>query len=432
MSLYADRTFKIDTENAFKIGPQIAYLEGKGYEVIKLNLGEPDFDLPDYIKNEIKRQIDLNQTHYCDPKGILPLRKAVADQIYQTRQIKVSPEQVVVFPGAKPGIGLSQQVYCNPGDEIIYPSPGFPIYESFINYIGAIPKPIHLVEEKDFTFYPEQLEELITSKTKMIFLNFPSNPTGGVATKKQLESIAEVILKKCNEHVRVYSDEIYEYILFDGSKHVSIAQIPGMEKRTIISSGFSKTFSWTGGRIGYCVFPTVEEADIFKNLNINYFSCIPAYNQQAAREAYENPIMKQEVHKMVSTFEERRNVIVKAINEVKGFSCKTPSGAFYLFPNIHKACETLGILDAYQNLDVETQQKTSPSTLFQLFALYHHQVACMDRKSFGKIGSAGKHYLRLSIAASLENLQEGVKRLHNAVSDIEGFKRFIQKGKHLF
>ena len=250
---------------------------------------------------------------------------------------------IVVFPGAKPAIGLVQQAYCNPGDEVIYPSPGFPIYESFVRYVGAKPVPLQLQEEKGFSFTAEQLSSLITPKTKLIILNFPSNPTGGVATQAQLESIAKVILEKCDSNTRVYSDEIYEYILFDGKTHFSIAQVPGMADRTIISSGFSKTFAWTGGRIGYACFPTIEEADAFKNLNINYFSCVPAYNQEGAREAYENPEMKAAIGKMVQTFEKRRNVIVEKLNEIDGISCRMPEGAFYLFPNVSGVCEKLGI-----------------------------------------------------------------------------------------
>ncbi|HEV2523713.1 MAG TPA: aminotransferase class I/II-fold pyridoxal phosphate-dependent enzyme, partial [Gammaproteobacteria bacterium] len=314
MDLYAKRTFLIDTENAFKIGPHIAALNAAGHSVIKLNLGEPDFDVPEFIKAEIKRQLDNNNTHYCDPKGILSLREAISHKIETTRNLHVSPEQVVIFPGAKPAIGFSQHVYCNPGDEVIYPSPGFPIFESFIHYLGASPVPAHLSEENDFTLSAEHLSSLITAKTKMIFLNFPSNPTGGVISQEQLEAIATVILEKCHPNVRVYSDEIYADILFDNLHYYSIASIPGMEKRTIISSGFSKAFSWTGGRVGYAAFPTIEEADIFKNLNINYFSCVPPYNQEAARVALEHPDSQKSVLQMVKVFQERRDYIVKALN----------------------------------------------------------------------------------------------------------------------
>ncbi len=193
MGLLAKRVSLLDTENAFKIGPQIRSIEEQGKKVIKCNLGEPDFPVPEFIKEEVKRQIDLDNTHYCDPQGILPLRKAVAKHLSETRGIKATPERVVVFPGAKPPIGLCQQTYCDPGEEVIYPSPGFPIYESFITYIGAKPVPVHLQEEKNFTLSGDDVASVITPKTKMIYLNFPSNPTGGVASQDQLREIAEAI-----------------------------------------------------------------------------------------------------------------------------------------------------------------------------------------------------------------------------------------------
>ncbi len=282
MNLISDRTSLIATENAFKVGPYIVALENAGHKVIKCNLGEPDFPLPAHVRDEVKAQLDKDNVHYCDPQGILPLRKAVAKYIGEARGIEVTAEQVVVFPGGKPPIGLCQQTYCNPGDEIIYPSPGFPIYESFINYVGAVPVPLHLREDLGFSFTGADLEKLITPKTKLIFMNFPSNPTGGVASKEQLEEIAEVIKRKCDPNVRIYSDEIYENILFDGAENYSIASVEGMQDKTIIATGASKSYSWTGGRIGWVVFPNAKEAQIFKNLNINYFSCIAPYNQEGA------------------------------------------------------------------------------------------------------------------------------------------------------
>lgn len=429
-NLFAKRNEKIDTENAFKVGPHIAKVEASGKPVVKLNLGEPDFNVPPQVEAEVIAQLKAGNTHYCDPKGIQPLREAVAKQMWDMRQLRVSPDQVVIFPGGKPSIGFAQQIYCDEGDEIIYPSPGFPIYESFIDYVGAVAKPLHLKEEHDFSFTAQQLEELITDRTKLIYLNFPSNPTGGIATKEQLQAIAEVILRCCDENVRVYSDEIYEYITFDGQIHTSIASLPGMEKRTIIASGMSKTFAWTGGRVGYAVFPSVEEADAFKNLNINYFSCVPPYNQQGAREALENPEVMDEVQKMVDTFEERRNWIHDALNRIPGITAKKPGGAFYIFPNIAGVCESLGITAAYETLSDEQRATTSPSTLFQMFALYHHQVAVMDRRSFGKIGAEGEHYLRLSYAAELSQLEEGVRLLAAAAADKAGFLAFFEKGEN--
>jgi aspartate aminotransferase len=433
MALFADRISNLGTENAFKVGPHIVRVENQGNKVIKLNLGEPDFNIPDFVKAEIKRQLDQNNTHYCDPKGLPSLRKLIAKQMKEMRGLDVSPERVVVFPGGKPSIGFCQEAYCNTGDQVIYPSPGFPIYESFTRYVGATPVPMHLTEDNDFTVSGQQLSKLITEWTKLIILNFPSNPTGGVATMDQLEELAAVIKKKCPPEVRLYSDEIYEYIIFDGRKHVSIASIPGMEERTIISSGFSKTFAWTGGRIGYAVFPTEEEANVFKNLNINYFSCVPPYNQEGARLAMEHPESPAVVGEMVKTFQHRRDVIVRQLNQIDGITCRTAGGAFYLFPNIAGLCEQLGIIDAYNNLPRGLRERTSPSTMFQMFALYNHHVAVMDRNSFGKIGAEGQHYLRLSIASELSVLEEGVTRLEQASKDRSGFERFVEeRGEELF
>lgn len=432
MALLANRVGLLDTENAFKIGPYIRSIEEQGKKVIKCNLGEPDFPLPGFIKEEVKRQIDLDNTHYCDPQGILPLRKAIANHLSETREVPAEPERIVVFPGAKPPIGFCQQTYCDPGDDVLYPSPGFPIYESFIKYVGATPVPLHLREEKNFTLSGDDIAAAITPKTKMIYLNFPSNPTGGVASKEQLEEIAGVIQKKCSKNIRVFSDEVYEHILFDGSIHRSIISCPGMEKVTILVSGASKSFSWTGGRIGWALFPTVEEAEIFKNLNINYFSCIAAYNQEGARLAIESPLSGKTIREMVEAFQERRDIVVGGLNAVKGIRCRKPVGAFYAFPNIEGACKNLGVMDAFESLPNETYLKTSPSTLFQMFLLFEYQVATMDRRSFGRIGAEDLHFLRLSVATDKESLKEAVKRIAAASKDKKGFKEFFERGDHLY
>jgi aspartate aminotransferase len=429
--LFSDRTYRIGSENAFRIGPQIRELELQGHKVIKCNLGEPDFPLARHIADEIKRQIDLDLTHYCDPQGILPLREAIARMVARTRKIDITPERVVVFPGGKPPIGLTQQTYCNPGDEVIYPSPGFPIYESFTGYVGAKPVPLHLQEEADFSFSGRDLAPLISDRTRVIILNFPSNPTGGVATREQLADIAEVIHRKAPAHVRIYSDEIYEDILFDGHRHHSIASVPGMAERTIIAGGVSKSFAWTGGRVGWAVFPTVEEAAVFKNLNINYFSCIPAYNQMGAVVALESPLSAMEIARMCDAFRERRDVMVAGLNAIPGVRCRKPGGAFYLFPNIAGMCHTLGAIEAHARMPASDRERSSPATLVQMFLLWRHQVATMDRRSFGSIGSGGQHYLRLSIATGLDDLKLGLERMRVAAADIDGFQQFIQEGKHL-
>lgn len=418
----------IGTENAFKVGAHITAVEKTGAKVIRCNIGEPDFPTPVHIREEVKKHLDLDHTHYCDPQGIPPLREAIARQITRTRGVAMTPDRVVVYPGAKPPIGLSVQMYVNPGEEVIYPSPGFPIYESFAVYCGAKPVPLHLDEAKDFSFDGDDIAKLITPKTKLIFLNFPSNPTGGVATKEQLERIAAVIMKKCSPEVRVYADEVYEDIVFDGLTHYSIASVPGMEKYTIISSGASKSYSWTGGRLGWATFPTVEEAQMMKTLNINYFSCIPPYNQYGAIAALESPESKKEIAKMVAAFQERRDIVVAGLNAISGVHCCKPQGAFYVFPNIGGACESLGAVAAYNVLPVEEKAKTSPSTLFQMFLLYRYHTAVMDRKSFGVIGTEGKHFLRLSIATATDDLKEAVRRIGAAAVDTKGFQEFLKEG----
>jgi len=431
MKLLAERVGLLDTENAFKVGPYIREVETAGHRVIKCNLGEPDFPLPDHLREEVKRQLDADNTHYCDPQGILPLRRAIADHLNETRGLKTTPEHIVVFPGAKPPIGFCHQTYVDEGEEIIYPSPGFPIYESFTRYVGGVPVPLHLREDKAFSLSGEDLAPLITKKTKLIILNSPSNPTGGVASLDQLHELAEVILNRAPRHMRVYSDEVYEDILFDGARHHSIASISGMAERTVIVSGVSKSFSWTGGRVGWAAFPTVEEAQLFKNLNINYFSCVPAYNQEGAREGLESPKTARAIAAMVAAFQQRRDVVVKGLNAIEGVSCQRPRGAFYVFPNIAGLCERLGVFRAFESLPEKARAKTSPSTLFQMFLLFKHYVATMDRRSFGRIGSEGKHFIRMSIATGMDDLREAMRRMEAAANDHRGFGEFVAAGERL-
>ncbi len=426
---FAERIGRIDTENAFKVGPLIRDVEAAGQRVIRCNLGEPDFPLPKHIREEVKRQIDNDQTHYVDPQGILPLREAIAADVGTRRGLHIDPDRVVVFPGAKPPIGLSQEAYCDPGSEVIYPSPGFPIYESFTRYVGATPVPLYLMEEKGFTVDPSELEWRITPKTRLIYINFPSNPTGGVATMNELSTLADVILRTAPPEARVYSDEVYERILFDGSKHVSIASVPGMASRTIIVSGVSKSYSWTGGRVGWAIFPTAEEAAVFKNLNINYFSCVSGYNQLGAKVAIESPESETEIARMNAAFQERRDVVVAGLNAIPGIHCHKPTGAFYVFPNIAGLCDSIGATEAWERLDDDRRNASSPSTLVQRFMLFRYAVATMDRRSFGKIGTEGKHFLRISIATGLEDLKEAVRRFDAASRDQAGFQEFLRNGR---
>lgn len=431
MGLFADRVDLLGTENAFRIGPYIKEVEDAGHRVIRCNLGEPDFPLPRHIRDEVKRALDDGLTHYCDPQGILLLREAIASDVGARRGLSITPDRVVVFAGAKLPIGFAQEAYVNPGDEVIYPSPGFPIYESFATYVRATLVPLHLEEKNGFSCTGAEIEPLLTRRTKLVYLNFPSNPTGGVATREELEGIADVIRRKASSDVRVFSDEVYEHILFDGHVHHSIASVPGMAERTIIVSGASKSYSWTGGRIGWAVFPTAREAAHFKNLNINYISCVSAYNQMGARLAITAPESLPEISRMVAAFEERRDVVVKGLNEIPGITCRQPAGAFYVFPNIGGVCERVGALVAYGALPANVRERTSPATLFQLFLLFRHHVATLDRRSFGRIGSDGKHFLRISIATGIEDLREAVQRVAAAADDVRGFAAFVKDGSRL-
>jgi aspartate/methionine/tyrosine aminotransferase len=422
MSLFAARLTALGTENAFRVGDDIARCVARGMDVVRLNIGEPDFDSAPYINEAAIAQIQAGNSHYTDPQGILPLRTAVADHITRTRGIQAAANRVVVTTGGKPSIGYTIQAYVDPGDEVIYPSPGFPIYESWITYVGGTPVPLPLREATGFTFTAADLAARITPRTKVIILCSPSNPTGGVLTQTELRQIAEVIRTRARPDVRVYSDEIYEHILFDGATHHSIAAEQGMGERTLVASGHSKGFAMTGWRLGWVLLPTVEEAQVFKQLNINSISCVPPFIQEAGRVALESPLTPPIVAHMVAAFQKRRDWIVPALNAIDGVRCQTPRGAFYVFPNVTGACERLGISDAYESLPADERAATSPSRMLQGFLLERYGVATMDRKSFGRIGADGEDFLRLSIAASLERLQEGVRRMEKAFADCDGWR----------
>jgi len=431
MNRFAERMQALGTENAFKIGDDIRRCEAQGIDVVRFNLGEPDFNSAENINERAIEEIRRGNSHYTDPQGILCFREAIARKIEKTRGIAVAPERVVVTSGAKPPISYSMMTYVNPGDEVIYPSPGFPIYESWIAFIGAVPVPLHLDEEKDFRFDASDIEKLMTAKTKMIFINSPSNPTGGVLTEADLSGIAAVVREKADENIRIFSDEVYETILFDGRQHKSIVSEQGMEERTVLVSGHSKMFAMTGWRLGYAVLPSAEEATIFRQLNINIYSCTPPFIQEAGRQALEGPENISIVNNMAREFEKRRNFVVDGLNAIDGITCVKPEGAFYVFPNVAGVCRNMGIIDAYDRLPDDMKGKTSPSTLFQMFLLYRYGVATLDRKSFGMIGSQGKHFLRISTATKMELLEEGVRRIKEATQDKKGFQEFFEEGKHL-
>lgn len=426
MTVITERISAMGTENAFKVAEDVARAESRGVDVIRFTIGEPDFDSAPHINQVGIENILSGNTHYTDPAGIKPLREAIANHVSITRGIDVDPNQVIVLAGAKPAIGYAMMSYVGPGDEVIYPSPGFPIYESWVTYLGATPVPLVLQEENDFAFTAEQLESLITPRTKLLMLCSPSNPTGGVLSRELLESVADLVQKKAHPDIRVYSDEIYEHITFDGFEHFSIASANGMQERTVIASGLSKGFAMTGWRLGWTVLPNLEEAGLFKQLNINTVSCVPPFSQQAGHEAYTSPKTREVVARMVDEFKRRRDYVVPALNEIPGVSCNNPLGAFYVFPNVGGVCESLGIHNFYESLSENRQSKTSPATLLQRFLLYFHGVALVDRRSFGQLGSEGQHFMRLSYAADMSSIQEGVARISKGASDLSGFEKFTQ------
>lgn len=424
MAVIADRIATMGTENAFKIGDDVVRAQARGIDVIRFTLGEPDFDTAPHISQAGIDSILAGNTHYTDPAGIKPLRDAVAAHVHETRGLDVDPDQVVVLAGGKPAIGFAMMSYVNPGDEVIYPSPGFPIYESWVTYLGGKPVPLVLREENNFAFTPEELEPLITSRTKLLMLCSPSNPTGGVLSRELLEGVTKVVERRASPDLRVYSDEIYEHITFDGFEHFSIASAPGMNERTLIASGHSKGFAMTGWRLGWAVLPTREEAALFKQLNINTVSCVPPFIQEAGRAALESPASEAVVAEMVAEFKKRRDYVVPALNDVPGIRCNTPLGAFYAFPNVDGACEALGAHDVYAGLSEDQRARTSPATLFQRFLLYYHGVALVDRRSFGVLGSEGQHFMRLSYATDMDTLAEGIARIKQGASDRAGFEKF--------
>lgn len=391
---FAERLSRLGTENAFEVLAEVNKLKAQGRDIISFAIGEPDFDTPENIKQAGIRAIEANETHYTPSAGILPLRETIAAYISRTRGIAVDPDEVVVTPGGKPIMYFIIHALVNPGDEVIYPNPGFPIYESLINFVGGKPVPAPLLEEKEFSFDTDHLRSLITPKTKLIILNSPQNPTGGMLTKADIEAIAEMAI----EHdLWVLSDEIYGRMIYSGEFH-SISSLPGMKERTIILDGFSKTYAMTGWRLGYGVMPK-ELAVWVARLITNSVSCTATFIQHAAIEALAGP--QDAAEAMMREFKARRDLIVAGLNDIKGFSCKNPNGAFYTFPNVTEACRNLGFADSKQ---------------LQQYLLYEANVAVLPRTSFGmkNIGET-EEYLRFSYATSQANIIEGLKRIKAAI-----------------
>jgi len=385
---FAESMSRLGTETAFKVLAKAKGLEAEGKHVIHLEIGEPDFDTPLNIREAAVKALMDGETHYSPAAGLPALRKTIARTASEIRGIEFDPKEVVVTPGAKPIMFFSLFALINSGDEVMYPNPGFPIYESIINFIGAKAVPYPLREEKEFSFDIEEFKSLITDKTKLIVLNSPQNPTGGILSKEDLEAVADIAKEK---DIIILTDEVYLKIIYEGQHH-SIAVLPGMKERTIILDGFSKTYAMTGWRLGFGIMPE-ELAKRVEQLQINSNSCTCTFSQYGAIEALAGP--QHEVDNMVAEFKKRRDVIVDGLNAIDGISCLKPHGAFYVFPNITE----LGI-DGEKFADL---------------LLAQYGVAALSGTAFGKYGAG---YLRLSYANSVENIQEALKRIEKAVSEL--------------
>lgn len=385
-STFAKRMETLGTETAFEVLAKAKALEKQGKEIVHLEIGEPDFDTPKNIKDAAIKAINAGYTHYGPSAGLPDFRETIAQYVSKTRGIKAEADEVVVTPGAKPIMFFSILALVNPGDEVLYPNPGFPIYESMINFVDAKPVPIPLPEENDFRLEPEFVKKHVTKKTKMIILNYPENPTGGVVTKEDLKVIADCIADR--DDVFVLADEIYSRIIYEG-KHESIASLPGMKDKTILLDGFSKTYAMTGWRLGYGVMRK-DIAQKVAQLMTNSNSCTCSFTQMAGLEALKGP--QTEPEKMVAEFKKRREVIVSGLNGIKGITCKKPHGAFYVFPNIKGTG-----MDCRKLAD---------------HLLYNAGVAVLAGTCFGKYG---EDHLRLSFANSVENIKKALERIAKGV-----------------
>ncbi len=372
---------RLGTETAFEVLVRARALEAKGRDIVHLEIGEPDFDTPANIIDAGCDALHKGFTHYGPSAGLPQLREAIAQYVSKTRRVDVSPDEVVVVPGGKPIIFFSILALADEGDEVIFPNPGFPIYESMIDYVGAKAVPIKLREEMDFRLDVGELADLINDRTKLIIINSPQNPTGGVLTKSDIEQIAGAI---GDRDVMVLSDEIYSRLIFEGEHH-SIMSIDGMKERTILLDGFSKTYAMTGWRMGYGVMRT-DLATHIARLMTNSSSCTASFTQVAGVEALRGS--QDSVDKMCAEFKKRRDVMVAGLNKIKGFSCRSPHGAFYVFPNITKT--------------------GWPSKKLADALLEDAGIAGLSGTAFGDFGEG---YLRFSVANSIENIEKALERL---------------------
>jgi len=386
----AQKMSRIGTESAYEVLARARELERQGKNIVHLEIGEPDFPTPAHVIEAGKRALDEGWTKYGPTPGFPELREAIAAYVSRTRSIKVGADQVCVVPGGKPIMYFSMVALLEPGDEVIYPNPSFPIYESMIRFLEAKPVPIPLVENRGFSFDLETLRNSLTARTKMVILNSPANPTGGVISKDDLRRIADMLRDR---DVIILSDEIYSRIWYE-VEPASITSFEGMAEKTIILDGFSKTYSMTGWRLGYGVMPQWI-ADAVNKLTVNSNSCTASFTQRAGLAALEGP--QDCVTTMVNEFRRRRDAMVKGLNEIPGFQCSVPAGAFYAFPNI-------------SGTGMSSKELAG-------FLLNEAGVACLWGTAFGQHGDG---YLRFSYANSLANILEAIDRIKRVAA---GFSR---------
>ncbi|HEY2959905.1 MAG TPA: pyridoxal phosphate-dependent aminotransferase [Actinomycetota bacterium] len=386
----ADRMGRLGTESAFEVLARARALEHGGAKVIHLEIGEPDFATPPHVVEAANRALADGHTHYVPAPGILELRTAVAAHLERSGRLRASPGQVVVTPGAKPIMFFTILALCQEGDEVIYPDPGFPMYESIAAFAGARPVPLPLREEHGFRVDPDELASLVSERTRLLILNSPHNPCGSVLTRQDVEAVARVAL----EHdLVVLSDEVYAAIRY-GGEHASVLSVDGMAERTVLLDGWSKSFAMTGWRLGFGVFPEPLVEPVTR-LVINSVSCTSAFSQYAAIAALEGPWAP--VERMVAAFRQRRDVIVAGLNRIPGFSCLEPGGAFYVFPRVRD----LGL----------------PAAQLAELLLTRGGVACLPGTAFG---AHGEGYLRFSYANSVENIREALAAIDLLVREDVG------------
>ena len=382
---FADRMERLKVETAFEMMAKAKKLEAEGKKIIHLEIGEPDFDTPKNIVEAAKRALDAGQTHYGPSAGLPAHRKAIAEYYSKHIGVTVGSEQVVVTPGAKPIMSFAITALLNEGDECIVPDPGFPIYQSMVKFNGAVPVPVALREEADFRMDLDELKKKVNEKTKLIIINSPHNPTGGILTKDDLKAIADI---SASRDIPVLADEIYDRMIYQG-KFESIAQFPGMLERTVILNGYSKTYAMTGWRVGYGIMPPAL-VEHMSQLMTNINSCTCTFAQTACIEALQGP--QDAVDAMVAEFHKRRDFIVDRINRIPKLSCQSPAGAFYIFVNIKKT-----------GMD---------SRRFTDFLLNDCQVCALAGANFGAMGEG---YVRFSYANTIANLGEACDRIEKAL-----------------